>query len=276
VSVAAVMLVKDEADIVEATVRHLLWHVDFVSVADNLSTDGTYELLHALQAEFGHDRLEVGLDEEIAYYQARKTSELAARMLDLGHGWVIPCDADEIWHANDLRPLRDYLAGIAPDVAQIEAPIYHHLPTSLDPGAGEGYAATAGPPIPPPARIGWRQRSHGQLPKVACRLRPGLEIHQGNHSAYAPGGGLKGSGLSIRHFPWRSEDQFVRKIRNGAAAYAATNLPADTGAHWRAFGSPPDEARIRDWYRTWAHQPDPARDDTLLYDPAPWTPASAA
>lgn len=44
--VCAVMLVKDESDIIETTIRHLLWHVDEVIVADNMSTDGTYDILH--------------------------------------------------------------------------------------------------------------------------------------------------------------------------------------------------------------------------------------
>ena len=33
---------------------------------------------------------------------------------------------------------------------------------------------------------------------------------------------LVAGGLVIRHFSWRSEEQYLRKIRNGQAAYAAT------------------------------------------------------
>ena len=33
-------------------------------------------------------------------------------------------------------------------------------------------------------------------------------------------------------------EQFVSKVRNGAAAYAATDLPPEAGAHWRQYGDP--------------------------------------
>jgi hypothetical protein len=288
------MLVKDEADVVEFTVRHLLGHVDQLLVRDNGSSDGTAEILDAL-ADQADGRLVVQEDSEVGYYQAAKTSELARLALELGHSWVVPCDADEFWYATDGRPIRDYLAGLAPDVAYVTAPLFNHLPTALDPPAfclrcaGSGrepregtWAGPEGGPASctscrglvtpnPFRRLGWRQREHGALPKVACRLRPGLEIRQGNHSAYAPGGGLSAGGLVVRHFSWRSEEQYLRKIVNGAAAYAATDLPADTGAHWRAFGNPPDEAAVRGWFRTWGWQENPAADDSLLYDPAPWS-----
>ena len=45
---AAVTMVRDEADIIETTVRHMLTQVDVVIVADNRSVDGTREILDSL------------------------------------------------------------------------------------------------------------------------------------------------------------------------------------------------------------------------------------
>ena len=42
--------------------------------------------------------------------------------------------------------------------------------------------------------------------------------------------------LKIRHFPYRSPAQFVRKGTNGAEVLALTDLPQDSGAHWRGYG----------------------------------------
>ena len=45
---AAVTMVRDEADIIETTVRHMLTQVDVVIVADNRSVDGTREIVEQL------------------------------------------------------------------------------------------------------------------------------------------------------------------------------------------------------------------------------------
>jgi hypothetical protein len=297
-SVAAVMLVKDEADIIEYVVAYMVGQVDHLIVCDNGSTDGTLDALHALSEE---TPFEIRADEEVAYYQARKTTELAAYALALGHQWVVPCDADELWYATDGRTIREFLGGLAPDVAYVSAELYNHLPTALDPligcsncggtgwylghedvGAGYGdvrIECEHGPIEPNPfLRIGWRQREHGALPKVAARLRPGLEIRQGNHSAYAPGSGMSVGGLCVRHFSWRSVEQYVRKIANGYVAYAATTLPEDMGGHWRMFGAPDDptfEERVAEHFRQWFYVRDPGADSSLIYDPAPWSDPSA-
>jgi hypothetical protein len=190
-TVCAVMLVKDEADIVETTIRHLLWHVDEVIVADNLSSDGTREILERLPVELRDDP-------EIGYYQDRKTTALAMEALARGHRWVLPCDADEIWHHGDCDlPIRDYLGGLGPDVGILRALVFNHFATDVDEPAAN-----------PVAQLCWRQKKHGMV-KVACRLRPDLSIEMGNHGAQTTGGTLTiDAPLNVRHFSWRSEAQF--------------------------------------------------------------------
>jgi len=113
-----------------------------------------------------------------------------------------------------------------------------------------------------------RNRERGALPKVACRLRPDLTILDGNHGAATTGTALRVGGLCVRHFSWRTREQYLRKIRNGAAAFAATDLPADTGAHWRVWDDALDEA-IMEHFDTWFYASHPERDDALILDPAP-------
>lgn len=248
------MMVKDEIDIIEFTIRHLIEEVDFVIVSDNGSTDGTFDLVVQLQRE--GLPLRALLDSEVGYWQSRKMTALAQLALEEGHAWVVPCDADEYWYAADGRTITAFLAGQAPDVQIVLAHLYHHIPSDLDPEDDKN----------PFRRIGWRKREHAGLPKVACRARPDLTIDAGNHSARTNGTASTSSGLIIRHYSWRTEGQFLRKIRNGVAAYAATDLPEGIGEHWRMWQNCDDE-QVRAHFHTWFHSEDPYADDSLIFDP---------
>lgn len=254
-TVAAVMMVKDEVDVVGYTIEHLLTQVDHVYVLDNGSTDGTRDLLR-----YCPDRVTVEDDPEVGYWQSRKTTELAARALQDGHRWAVPVDADELWTTDDGRTIRDLLLGQTPDVQLVKAVMWHYLPT--------GHDDLAEPD--PFRRIGWRLPAPGALPKVACRTSPRLVIHAGNHGADTDpaDGHLTAGGLTIRHYSWRSKEQYVKKIVNGAAAYRATDLPDDVGAHWRMFGPSPDADRIAAHFDRHFWRRDPHADG-LVYDPAP-------
>jgi glycosyltransferase involved in cell wall biosynthesis len=254
-SVAAVLLVKNEVDIIGATLDWLSTQVDEIIFQDNASNDGTREIAEA----HGVTLID---DDDPAYYQAKKTTALGQRARGSGHNWVLPCDADEIWHTGEIkRPIRSYLAGLGPEVQVVQAAMYHHFPTDDDDPAVEN----------PVKRLKWRQRESGALPKVCARTAPDLKIGAGNHDAHYTSDrwarSVKGD-LSIRHFSWRTPEQYLRKIRIGQAAYAATELPESVGEHWRSWADKPDEA-ILEWYDRWALHRSPHGNSELILDPAP-------
>lgn len=271
------MLVKDEADIIEATVRHLLTQLDYIVVADNMSSDGTYDILEGLAHGDADGSMMLVRDEEVGYYQSRKTTAIAQSAMLLGHDWVVPCDADEIWYSTFGR-LADVIEenGRASDL--LTAELFDHVPTRVDDPFEND----------PTRRIRWRRRARGVLPKIAARLTPGLSIGMGNHNAFHNDLQTRTTewAVSIRHFPYRSEEQFVRKAINGAAAYAATDLPEDFGGHWRGYGAmvaDHGEQAAVDWYHAWFYSDDPPlppaaarvvaegeeETPTLIEDPAP-------
>jgi hypothetical protein len=118
---------------------------------------------------------------------------------------------------------------------------------------------------------------------VAVRAVEGVQIHQGNHSAAFPNNPHPKSVTTlteVRHFPYRSVEQFVSKVRNGAAAYAASDLPDSAGAHWRQYGKILDERGeegIAEIFHTWFYRENPRAEYVvgsevqpgLVYDPCP-------
>lgn len=246
---------KDEADIIEATVEHMLTQVDHVLIADNASTDGTFEILGGL-LDRHPDRMTLKLDAELGYFQARQMTVLAADAGQMGAAWVVPFDADEVWYSPFGR-IADVLAE-NPQASIATADLYDHVATGQDPDDD------------PVSRIGWRRRKPAPLPKVAAVPYPRVRIHQGNHGADY-GETLSGQ-LVVRHFPYRSAEQFERKVRNGAAAYAATDLPDDIGKHWRDYGrilEAEGPEALASVFRSWFWVDKPERDPSLMFDPAP-------
>ncbi|HHH19373.1 MAG TPA: glycosyltransferase family 2 protein [Campylobacterales bacterium] len=102
------ILVKDEADIIEANIRtHAALGVDAFAVMDNNSTDGTRELLSKLQDEFEM----VIIDETGSYNQAKWMIQLAGvAKKELKADWVINNDADEFWLPQNELNLKENLA----------------------------------------------------------------------------------------------------------------------------------------------------------------------
>jgi glycosyltransferase involved in cell wall biosynthesis len=257
--VYGVTMVKDEADVIAGTLRHMASEVDGLVVADNGSTDGTRELIAQLAAELPLPVIIVD-DTEPAYYQSRKMSNLAAAAADAGGPgtWVVPFDADEIWYA--AHPLREVLPSLWEPVAV--AQLFNHFRTALDADDPDPYRSMV-----------WRQAQPAALGKVAFQWRPGAVIHQGNHGVSLPGYAGPGiAAVELRHFPYRSAEQFVRKAVNGATAYKLTDLPDDQGAHWRAYGETYDrhgEQAVRAVFEAHFNHLSPV-DVGMVRDPAPY------
>jgi len=248
--ICAISMVKDEADIIGHTIKHLTSQVDHIIVADNGSTDGTREILESFD-------IEVVNDPEVAYYQSQKMTALAQKAAERGADWVIPFDADEIWLGRH-GTIKEMLQPVTNGSIAV-ADVFDHVATSHDSDDAD-----------PVKRMRWHRKMPNEMHKVACRPMAKATILQGNHGADY--GATLSDILEVRHFPYRSAEQFVSKVRNGAAAYAASTLPYGEGQHWRDYGRLLDAhgpEAIEDVFRTYYWSLNPEFDSALVEDPCP-------
>ena len=208
-----VSVVRDEADIIELSVAHLLDQgVDHVLVADHLSRDGTTEKLRDLAQ---HDpRVHVVADHEPGHFQKEKVSRLARAAWRAGARWVVPFDADEFWFAPG-QPLARYLlereatvvSGRMVDLLPLSAPVARSTDFLVD-------------------------RSGAGPRKVAFRAHPLALVGPGNHGVAREG--ADEPGLIVAHVPYRGPAQMRRKFALGASALRAAGASAAEGWHWVA------------------------------------------
>lgn len=217
----AVTMVKDEADVIEGTVRHLVAQgVTGILVADNRSTDETPQILARLAAEVP---LFVAKDNEPGYFQAAKMTALSQWARKAGADWIIPFDADELWFAPE-GTLAQWLTGRPEDV--IEARLFNLFPAER--------------------RAGWAlDLTPHPMGKVAFRSHAWARLSTGNHCVDRPG--VRGEGLRIVHMPWRSFAQFRRKVSNGTKALELAKLDAGLGNHWRTANKMTEQQLRRVW-----------------------------
>jgi len=230
VNLFGIMLVRNEGDIIRSTVEHCFAQgFDHLVVYDNRSLDDT---LHILES-FG-DRITVLNDSEPGYYQSKKMTELAHLAGRMGADWIVPVDADEFWYSPH---------GTVKEVLE-RSPCDVECAYSF-----EQYGD-------------YRSPTAKRLCKVAFRYRPGLMVAQGNHDVLGAGTSRGWDLLEIREYQYRTLRQTIRKVRNGKAAYDATDLHPMEGAHWREMGGWTDQ-ELEQWW-------DEHLAELTVWDPPPF------
>lgn len=229
-SVWAVTIIKNEADIIGHTVRHLLAQgVNGLIVVDNLSTDATRGILEDLAAE--DSRVHVGKDLTTAHHQGRKMSYLAHLAQQAGADWVIPFDADEHWYSID-GTVTDFLRRQSDNVIICEMYNSYPLPDEDSVHLDKVVAITRAP-------SGWR--------KVAFRSKGWVWLKDGNHEVHIAGS--RGEGLRLLHYQYRSFEQYSRKVLGGAHSVAAAGSALHDGIalHWKRQAALTDSERLERW-----------------------------
>lgn len=238
-TVAGVLWVLNEADIIERSIEHhLAQGLDPVYVCVGPSTDGTDEIAHELSRK--HAEVVVTREYDDHMNQQHWVDTFAAFAGYAGADWIVPFDADEFW-----LPAPIFAATTVADVLEamhsasiVTAKLWNHHDWDRK--------------IVPAER----------LRKVAYRWQPGARIHPGNHGVdLLMPLGVFADGLEVRHLQYRSFEHFCRKVRERNARLGPVERARGDGAHHtRLDDATDDELRI-----AW----DELARRSSVYDPIP-------
>lgn len=261
----AIMMVRDEEDIIAYTLQHLISEgVSGIILGDHQSVDTTFSRAAEVAVQNPQVPIYPVKVEEPGYYQSVIMTQLMQLAIDAGATHILPCDADELWYSPDGRQVTEV---ISENDGAVAAVCYNHCETGLDDHNIEN----------PFERMLYRwDMIHCR--RIAFKTFPGAIITQGNHGVLVRGKSLPQRDLlAVRHYPWRGFDQFLHKTKVAGESLAKTKgLPQVFGGHWRGYKNILDAGGVfalRALYDSWFFYKDPLPNGLLL-DPAPYCKTS--
>lgn len=226
----AISMVRNEADVIEAFVRHSLRELDGMVVVDHASMDDTSAILGKLQSE--GLPLRVVSDTRPEFFQAERMTTLAREVLERERAdFVLPLDADEFVRIESRERLEAALAEL-PKQAHGIARSLNYVPASFDERPVEA------------GHLRWRVDDSHEGKVIVSRAflaHARQYIISGNHLVDDAAAArppihvrMRRDEISLAHLPVRSARQLVCKVVIGHAAHLATR-PANDGQafHWR-------------------------------------------
>ncbi len=230
-----IAMVKNEADIIEAFVRHNLSFMDALIIIDNDSVDDTREILVQLQQE----GLPVVIfdDPVVGHFQAEIVTAVYRKVVPkFKPHFVFLLDADEFIVSQSREALYSQLRAMRPGT-QAQYRLRTYIPAPAGPESD----------TPDPLRnITYRKADEHRIWwKTIIVTKPNIDtklnIKQGNHGVRYAGRSLRRVRLqdvALAHFPVRSVDQLTGKILVGWIANLERNryrLDVGHGIHWKGI-----------------------------------------
>jgi hypothetical protein len=226
----AVSVVKNEADIIEAFVRHTRAWTDHHLVFDHDSSDGTREILRALQAE--GLPLTLFSDDQLGNLQQARSNHLTRLALDrFAADWICPLDADEFVSGPSRPALEQALQQCGPDQA-VTLPLLDYCttdqddPTETNPAMRLRYSR---PHLSPTRKI--------FVPRQLA-ADPAVLAGKGSHALYRHNEALPGSplpeGWHLAHLALRSpQHQALRVMLAELQKLSRGHAAAGLDVHYR-------------------------------------------
>ena len=230
-----IAMVKNEADVIEAFIRHNLGFMDALAIVDNDSIDGTREILVQLQQE----GLPIILfdDPVVAHFHAEILTATYRKVVPkFKPRFVFVLDADEFIVAPSREAVYAQLRALRPGtLAQYCWRTYIPAPTGPDADAADPLRSITHRKVV--EHRPWWKPVIVTKPKIDMKLK----IEQGNHGARYAGRSLPKVQLrdvALAHFPVRSVDQITGKVLGGWIANLERHrhrLDLGYATHWKVL-----------------------------------------
>jgi hypothetical protein len=214
-----IAMVKNEADVIEAFVRHNMSLLDALVIIDNDSIDGTREILVQLQQQ----GLPIILfdDPIVGHFQSEIVTAVYRKVVpNFNPRFVFLLDADEFIVTPSRETLYTQLRALHP-ATQARYCWRTYIPAPTGP---------EGDPWDPLRSITHRRAYEKPRSKTIIVTKPKINksilIQQGNHDVNVRGGQLRSVQLrdvALAHFPVRSVDQLTGKVLVGWIANLERN-----------------------------------------------------
>jgi Glycosyl transferase family 2 len=225
------LVIRDEEDIIKANLDyHLAAGVDFVMIADHQCLDRTMDIVRDYERQ-GY--ASVQSKPEPGYYQGRWLTQMAKDAFERhAADWIIPGDADEFWWVENDGTLKQALEQVPASVPAVGARRHNFVARSGQNGAGFLSSMTF-------REVSSLNALGDKLPgKVCFRARSDIIVRQGSHDLIVGGEVVKpaaAANLKVFHFPIRTKEQFVAKVKVHGEAYLQTDLPGVGGAKRKLY-----------------------------------------
>ena len=275
-NLAAISMIGNDADVVEAFVRHTLRLLDHLFVIVHCPHDGTREILGALQAE--GMPITLVFDDEPAFLQGERLTWLAREAYQAVRcDFIFPLDADEFILPPERSAIEAALGALPPGALAGRVPLRTFVPTSEDP-SDEPH---------PLRRIGHHARNDDAVFKVvltaAFAASRDWVLDHGNHDVAFIGEPRRTPmprlpQLALAHYPVRSAAQIMNKTVLGYLAHLAAGRPETEerriATHWRRCY---EEMILKGATRgmteqqvmAWFHERPHLQADDFVFDPTP-------
>lgn len=252
--IVAITRVLDEADIIEAFIRHAAAFVDHHIVMDNGSKDGTLEILKSLSSE--GISLTIYQTPAITFREDDQLTNLVrSAVRDHKADWVACLDADEFYDDSQTPSgLRDKLAEIEcrhPNICSVRMNWFHYCYTRSD-DQSENVV---------PLRVNQMLPEPNDYKIIVCKRLVELNggVHHGSHGAKIPadsdGVEILDDTLRVCHYGERSPAQFVSKVVRGwtkVLTSGPTVVERGHAGHYRGpfeiFRDRPQDLMRNDWF----------------------------
>jgi Glycosyl transferase family 2 len=216
--IAGICMVRDEADIIETTVRyHLDQGLGIIYIVDNGSTDGTLEIVERLSR---YDPRMYWTEDRGKFHQSEALTSMARDASRDGAEWIVPFDADEFWFAPSglARELSEcqggYLRASVINYIQRREVVYLSRGAVLQ--AEYRVDKQRGPAEHSRSLVENDEISFVEMeypPKHISRAAVGLEISAGNHAVSGAGQMVIMPTIRCLHVPLRARDILQLKVQ---------------------------------------------------------------